>query len=215
MGILISKFNNQNIETCIQAFEKRYAITLPEPYGNFLLKYNGGETPETKFRIKGVSSDLRGFYGLGRADTYHNFYSLERNGILAELLKDNMLPIADNMFGDYIVMGVGAECLGRIYFYYHDKSKKYIELTESFESFISKCKSEKIGYIPTIEERKELMRKLGKGNKITPQKIAGWQAEINEYKNIHQEKLILDSSGAGKRRTAASNTASCESHTQS
>ena len=36
------------------------------------------------------------------------------------------------------------------------------------------------------------MIKLGKGDKITPEKIAGWQAEIDEYANIHQEELRID-----------------------
>lgn len=80
----------------------------------------------------------------------------------------------------------------RIYFYYHDKPSKYIELAEDFSSFIKKCKSKKIGYIRSIEERKNDLISLGKGDKITPEKVAGWQAEIDEYANIHQEELKTD-----------------------
>ncbi len=35
------------------------------------------------------------------------------------------------------------------------------------------------------------MIKLGKGHKITLEKMVGWQAEINEYSNIHQEEVVL------------------------
>ena len=31
----------------------------------FLHKYNGGHTPKTKFNARGISSDLRGFFGVG------------------------------------------------------------------------------------------------------------------------------------------------------
>jgi len=33
----------------------------------FLLRYNGGYTPKIKFKAKGISSDIRGFYGGGAA----------------------------------------------------------------------------------------------------------------------------------------------------
>lgn len=192
MKMLISKFDNQSMDICLEVFEKKYSITLPEKYRKFLMKYNGGETPDTEFRINKISSDIQGFYGLGKADKYYNFSLLEKTGILTKLLTDKMLPIAKNMFGDFIVINVGMGSIGGIYFYYHDRPKKFIELTEDFETFIDKCKSKKIGHIPTIQERKEYMIKLGKGNKITPEKIAGWQAEIDEYKNIHQEKVKLN-----------------------
>ncbi len=190
--MLISKFDNQSMDTCIKAFEEKYRITLPEKYRKFLINYNGGETPDTTFKINKISSDIQGFYGLGRADKHYNFSLLERTGILVELLEYKMLPIAKNMFGDFILIDIGADSIGGIYFYYHDRPKRFIELTKNFESFIDKCKSEKIGYIPTIQERKEYLIKLGKGNKITPEKIAGWQAEIDEYKNICQEKVKLN-----------------------
>ena len=90
------------------------------------------------------------------------------------------------------MIGVNDRSGKGIYFCYHDKPSKYIELAEDFVAFIEKCKSKKIGYIRSIEERRNDMIKLGKGDKITPEKIAGWQAEIDEYANIHQEELRID-----------------------
>ena len=93
--MLISRFDNANVEEHIAHLEKQYNIVLPEEYRRFLLKYNGGETPDTEFRINKVSSDVRAFYGLGNADKYYNFQGLIDNmNILGEFVKDGMLPIA-------------------------------------------------------------------------------------------------------------------------
>ena len=60
--MLISKFSNCDIEEKVLELEKRYKITLPAQYKKFLYKYNGGDTPKTKFKEGRVSSDLRGFF---------------------------------------------------------------------------------------------------------------------------------------------------------
>ena len=73
----------------------------------------------------------------------------------------------------------------------HDRGKKYIKLTDTLCEFTSKCKSEEIGYIPTIEERKSDMIAKGYGQRITESIISAWQREIDEYAHIHQEKFEL------------------------
>lgn len=192
--MLISKFDNSNINIYLDELEKKYNFIFPEEYKNFLLKYNGGKTPETEFKINGISSDIQGFYGFGNADQYYHFDCLESSGKILEWFDDKMFPIATNVFNDYIMISIDEDedKNGKIYFYYHDRTKKYIELEQDFKTFVEKCKSKKVGHIRTIEERKEDMIKLGKGDRITPEKIAGWQAEIDEYTRIHQEKLVLD-----------------------
>ena len=190
--MLISKFDATDIEVYMEDFENKYKFKFPEQYKMFLLKYNGGETPESKFRINKVASHISGFYGLGEADEYHNYSFLEKTNNVTRFLKDDMLPIGYNDFGDYIMLGIGEDNNGKIFFYYHDRPKKYIELSEDFITFTKKCKSEKIGHIMTIEERKELLIKNGKEENITPEWIEAWQEEIDEYANIHQEELILE-----------------------
>lgn len=190
--MLISKFDNSNIEEHIKEFESKYNFTFPKQYREFLLKYNGGETPKSKFRINRISSDIRGFYGLGGANQYHHYNLFENSGRLTEWIEDSMIPIAVNTFGDYIMIGIGEDNQGKVYFYYHDRPKKYLELTDDLRTFIKKCKSEKIGHIMTIEERKELLIENGNEENITPGWIKVWQEEIDRYKNIHQEELIID-----------------------
>ena len=190
--MLISKFDNTNLDAAIRELEKMYNLVLPDEYRNFLIKYNGGRTPDTKFRINGVSSDIQGFYGLGNANEYYHFDRLKKVMDWNKWLDSNMFPVATNASGDYIMIGTGVGNEGRVYFSYHDRPPRYIELASDFTTFIRSCKSNKIGYIRSIEERTNDMIKAGKGNKITPEKIAGWQAEIDEYGSIHQEQVVID-----------------------
>lgn len=190
--MLISRFDNTNIEEHIIRLEKQYNIVLPEEYKRFLLKYNGGATPKTKFKINKVSSDIRAFYGLGNADKYYNFQKLIDNmNIVGDYIEDDMLPIAITVFGDDIVIGIGKEENGSIFFKYHDRGKKYIKLADTLCEFAAKCKSEKIGHIRTIEERKQNLIERGKAANITEGIIKVWQREIDEYTHIHQEKFEL------------------------
>lgn len=190
--MLISKFNNEGIKEAIDLFENEVNILLPKQYKRFLLKYNGGQTPKSNFKINRVSSDIKGFYGLANANEYYNFDRLKGRESFKELLKDGYLIIGYNTFGDYILIGVREENNGKVYFHYHDRPKKYIELTENFSAFTSKCKSKKIGYIESVEERKAFLIKNGKEKNITIGLIEMWQEEIDDYANIHQEKLILN-----------------------
>lgn len=189
--MLISKFDNNNVSEEVEKIEKTYNIIIPEQYKNFLLTYNGGKTPETEFKVNGVNSDIQGFYGLGKAKKNFHFDSIKGLYKMEEWLEDKMFPIASNTFGDYILISIDDEKRGGIFFHYHDRAKNYIKLADDFTSFVGKCKSKKLGHIRTMEERKEDMKKLGKYHKITPEKIAGWQAEIDEYADVHQEELVL------------------------
>ena len=55
--MLIAKYGNGSIEQ-IEEFEIRNKILLEENYKNFLLKYNGGDTPKT-ILIKGKRKEYR------------------------------------------------------------------------------------------------------------------------------------------------------------
>lgn len=188
--MLISRFNFTDMNK-ITNFEQKHGFVFPELYRDFLITYNGGRTPKTKFRINKISSDIRGFYGLGDSCNNLSYNFLEKMNVLEENLENGMFPIAVNSFGDYICIGVANDNHGKIYFIYHDRPINYIEIAEDFRIFVSKCKSQKIGHIRTIEERKQALIANGFGDKITPEKIAGWQSEIDLYANIHQEELII------------------------
>ena len=190
--MLISKFDNTNIGEYIERFQSQNNIILPDEYKIFLLKYNGGMTPKTKFNINKVSSDIRYFYGLGNVDEDYNLqYLIDKKDEFQSYLEEKMLPIATNAFGDDIILSIGEKDRGSIYFRYHDRNKKYIRLTDSLSGFWSKCKSEKIELIPTIEERKQKLIQNGKAANITDGLIKLWQAEIDKYAEIKQEEVKL------------------------
>lgn len=189
--MLISKFNNENIENAIQEMENSYSFVFPMEYRTFLQKYNGGKTPDTTFHLQGISSDIQAFYGLGKAELNYNISMIENTSLFLDMVDNNLFPIAINSFGDNILIGLRGDNTGKIYFCYHDTSKRNIELSPSLSAFFSCCRSQKIGHIRTIEERIADMERLGKGNKITEEKLKCWQKEIDEYSQIKQEKVIL------------------------
>ena len=170
--MLITRFDTENIDSLIEAFENRNNIQLPKIYRTFLKMYNGGITFETTFKINKVSSNVVGFYGLGNVDTAFSFNEFEQMDIMINYIKKGILPIAYNDFGDQIVIGITKENSGKIYFLYHDEDN-LVELTSEFNIFVQKCKSEKIGHIPSIEERKKIMIENGLGDRITEESIWG------------------------------------------
>ncbi len=152
LHMLISKFNTENVEEKIEAFEKKFNFKFPEEYCGFLLKYNGGRTVKTNFRKK-VSSDLEGLYGFDDSAESFNYNTPLNEEMVEEHLEHGMMPIGENCFGDIIMVGVGDDNNGQIFFYYHDRPRKYIKITDNFRDFVAVCKSHEVDHIRTIEER--------------------------------------------------------------
>lgn len=186
--MLISKFLNCNVEEKVIAIEKRYEITLPNQYRNFLHKYNGGYTPKTKFKVGKVSSDLRGFFGLGDINL-----SLD-NVELGEWVEKNVFPVACDSFGNYIVIGLRNNDTGKIYFCDHENGNKAEYITENFKDFVGCCKSEKISEASrrSIKEREDALIAKGRGNIITDELRKMWQAEIDKFGGMLQEEVLVD-----------------------
>jgi len=57
--------------------------------------------------------------------------------MLGEWLEDDMLPIGKNTFGDYIILGVGKENNGAIFFLYHDREKAYKALAVMEKKYLN------------------------------------------------------------------------------
>ena len=184
--MLISGFDTADIEPLAAAFEKRLKAELPPQYRRFLLKYNGGETPNTDFHTGEVSSDLRALYGLGRADPHYHFDKLGRS--LHSCLKQGMLPIGENACGDTIALRLSGEGTGGVYFLYHDRAPRdFIFLTEDFAGFTALCSSKPLGHIRSVEERAEGLR--ARGRTPTPELAAMWEKEIAHMEALRQEPL--------------------------
>ena len=61
--MLISKYGNGSVEL-VEEFENKYGIKLDEEYRDFLIKYNGGDTPLTSVKRGKRKEDLRYLYGI-------------------------------------------------------------------------------------------------------------------------------------------------------
>lgn len=186
--MLISGFKCHEIERHIQEYENDYKVSFPDQYRNFLMQYNGGETPNTKFRIAKISSDLSGFFGLGNVPKEFHL----RHFTDGAFISAGMIPIGKNAFGDYLLTGCNQKNVGAIFFLYHDAPPKFIKLTGSFVDFVSKCESEKLKPCRTIEERIAGRKAAGILAPIPDIALKTWQEEIDRYQSIHQEELIID-----------------------
>lgn len=188
--LLISKFDTTNIEQRLAAFEKKHNIVLPQQYRNFMLKYNGGYTPQTDFKVKPRrEEDVSGFYGLDIGDEY----DFEKLFWLKYQIQDGYFPIADDCFGNEYHIGIIKSNYGKIYFYDHEEQKREF-VRSDFKSFIESCKSKKLGpeFRTPIEERERQLIANGYGHNINDGLREAWQEEIDFYGNMVQEKVILD-----------------------
>ena len=185
--MLISKFDIYGVSDEISTIESQYEIVFPEQYKDFLLRYNGGYTPKTKFKAKGVSSDIKGFYGIGAVS-----FSASQE-MISSWIPQKLFPIACDSFGNYIFIGLADDKCGKIFFCDHEKGMKLSLLAEDFPSFIRVCKSDRIpeAALRSIEERKAALIERGRGHIITPALIELWQTELDKYGNIQQEDVII------------------------
>ena len=168
-------------------FERSYRVDFPSDYEEFLVKYNGGRTPKTEFRVGRIDSDVRCFFGIG--DVENSVHSLD----LPEWLEQGVFPIAEDSFGNYIVMDI-KKAPGTVYFADHEEEFRLSRLTDSFIAFINKCKSRKVNMERAtcpIEEREASMIADGNGALITDGLRKLWQAEIDRYTGLVLEKVKL------------------------
>lgn len=188
--MLISKYltSDTDMEKEVAAFEEKFRMALPEPYRKFLIRYNGGETPNTSFKINHEDSDVRAFYGIGDVE-----YSFDKILEFDVYLKRGLLPIARDFFGNYVAIGISADESGKIFFLDHEKNMKAKLLTDTFEEFVKKCKSKKIAEERTrsIEERERSMIEAGNEMRITDGLRKIWAEEIRKYGGMKQERVVL------------------------
>ena len=189
--MLISKFDTAGIEEKAAGLECRFGLELPEEYRRFLCWYNGGETPETSFRMARISSDLQGLFGLGAAPEDYRLEHYFKENELSAFVSEGIFPIGKNSFGDLLFIGVEGERLGKILFQYHDRPKNFTTLADSFSDFAAKCRSKKIKPCRSIEERLAGRRAAGILDPPPPVALQEWQREIDRCQNIHQEELVL------------------------
>lgn len=184
--MLISKFADENVDEKVKELEEKYIISLPNQYKDFLCKYNGGYTPKTKFKVGEISSDIRGFYGVGNVKL--SFDTIQ----IGEWIEKNLLPIAIDSFGNYLLIGLRNDGNGKIFFCNHEAGNEVECIAENLKNFFKYCKSEKISETSklSIKEREDALIARGRGAIITDALREMWQAEIEKYGNMIQEEVV-------------------------
>ena len=189
--MLIAKYlkNDIDIEKEILNFEKKYDILLPSQYKSFLKKYNGGDTPETNIKIKKFTWDVDGFYGIGNVE-----FRIDKVVEFDELLEKGWLPIANSCLGDYFAIGLNGADKGKIYFLDYGSGYRKKFLTDDLKQFIDYCQSGEIDpcVYETVEEREADLLARGKGANITEGLKEAWQEEIDRFKDMVREEVIID-----------------------
>ena len=185
--MLIKPFDVANIELKIVRFEESYHIKFPQQYREFLVKYNGGITPQTSFRVKPRKiENVSGFYGLGVADDW----DLMAHPCLEDFLCEGYLPIAEDDFGNDYLIGVGRENHGKIYFYDQEEQKAEL-VRENLKTFVLSCESKKPKKVRSIAEREASMAAKGRSQFVDDELRAAWQAEIDYYGG-EREAVVID-----------------------
>ena len=189
--MLIAKFLNPNIdiEKEIELFERKHSVLLPIQYRTFLKRYNGGLTPETKACVKRFSEIVDAFYGVGNAE-----WKLEGIVRLSEWIGKGWLPIAYNGWGDYFAIGLNGEDEGKIYYFDYGRGYRKKFLADDLKHFFDCCKSGELNPVcfMSVEEREADLIARGKGKNITEGLKEAWQEQLDKYKDMVREEVIID-----------------------
>jgi cell wall assembly regulator SMI1 len=132
----------------LEAAEKRLGLTFPEEYRAFLLKHNGGRPTPREFNFldpDGVpSNSLINFFLAIYDGTIDNLEISYRTFTLKERMPANIVPIANDPFGNQICISVAGEDIGKVYFWDHEREPdepSYENLSliaDSFNEFLSR-----------------------------------------------------------------------------
>ena len=181
--MLISKFGGTNISDKIDEFEDIVNKKLPAQLREFLIKYNGGETPNTRFENCGISSDVSCFLGIGKLKNPVDPSMLfEHNGSC-------ILPFAFDSFGNNYGMDLST---GEVFFCDHENNAVK-KISEDLRTFIEKCESDGINDVSvrSVEEREQELIKNGRGSIITDALRDMWRAEISKFGAMKLEEVKI------------------------
>ncbi len=173
--LLISKYGNGS-EEFVNGLERKLGIELDEEYRKFLIKYNGGDTPNTEVKTKGFSSDLRYLFGINAKKNIEDYLQIP----VWEKLR--CVPIGEDSYGNCYAIGTEGIKKGNVFFCDHERGFAVKQIADSFKMFLSKCKSEDID--PGARETRS-------AHVITDVLREIWKQEYEKYKDMIQEKVIL------------------------
>ncbi|MGL4426376.1 MAG: SMI1/KNR4 family protein [Alphaproteobacteria bacterium] len=149
---------NPHLEDFIlKTFEQYLGFYFPKEYREFLKKHNGGR-PKKRMVFDFKDKDP---YGGSVLSVFFGFVPDEYENILLSLkmyqdrIPWNTFPVADDTFGNLVLLSVKGPDRGKIYFWDHElevntdhgETPDYSNLTlvaDSFDEFIQNLKSENV-----------------------------------------------------------------------
>jgi len=128
-------------EDAVKKLEFQIGTLLPKEYRAFLLKHNGGEPVPSDFKLgEDDITGLHHIYGIFEQDNHRDI--LNNYNVFKGRIKKELLPIADDSFGNQICIGIKNKYVGKIYFWDHEfegsffKSKAITLIANSFNDFL-------------------------------------------------------------------------------
>lgn len=147
----ISDSKDKLTATDIENFEKKIKHLLPDDYKKFLLENNGGHPENCVFSYamddKENESLVNIFNAIYTGKTYNLLIDYEYYQEQKRIPK-NMLPIADDPFGNLICLSISGKDYGSVYFWDHELEvlrpafENLFLISDSFQDFIDNLKPE-------------------------------------------------------------------------
>ena len=117
----------------ISQFERSLGIILPADYRKFLQRCNGGYAGGSVWDFK---HDV-GVHHIGGFRSEAHFSLRRHCDSLRRFLPTDIIPIADDPFGNAICIGIRSASLGKIYFWDHESAENLpTVVADSFAEFV-------------------------------------------------------------------------------
>ena len=125
----------------ISEFEKKYDISLPNDYKQFVLQYGSGYIKDGYCYRPIEKSPLTPEDGYDSTDYFYGSDIAENIEEYQNELEGMLLPIADANGGDYICIGIKGKYKEQVYYWFHEGSDEMEEnlslIAKTFTEFIS------------------------------------------------------------------------------
>jgi hypothetical protein len=109
----------------LDALEQQLRIKLPDEYRHFLLTQNGGRPSPAGFDFIGGSgrledSSVKFFLGVHDGEFSNFKHKFETFKIRVKRMPEELVPIANDSFGNYICLAISGKHKGAVFFWDHE-----------------------------------------------------------------------------------------------
>ena len=189
--------NTENVAEHVIKLENDLNIVLPEDYKQFLIKYNGGWTPETEIYFNDFDYEINGFNGVNKAKGASNFYYRIENAVdkirndFFEDLENGYLNIGSDLGSFYYInIETNSDKYGSIYFMDEDR-EDFIYVCSSFKELTQKARTPDFK-VHTVKENIQRFKENGWEDRITPSLKKEWRKRYRKYKDVKLVPVIID-----------------------